>query len=453
MDDDSRTRTLDGLGPLGALREVPYMGVIWVVHEASKLGFTNGNPEWCNLGQGQPEVGPMEGAPPRIAAVELEPGDHAYGPLGGTPELREAVARHVNRLFRGRKRSKYGPENVCIASGGRLSLTRAFAALGAVNVGYQVPDYTAYEDMFELHLARLHPVPIRARKEDGFLVPPERIDEEVVEKGLSAFVLSNPCNPTGNLLQGDALARLVAIARERGTTLLLDEFYSHFVYTEDGKPGAGPVSAAAYVEDVERDPVILFDGLTKSFRYPGWRVGWALGPSEMIQTMARTASSIDGGPSRIAQRAALLALEPKQADQETRALREVFAKKRNLLVERLERIGIRFARAPLSTFYGWASLEGLPEPLNDAMSFFRRGLERKVMTVPGEFFDVNPGKRRRGASPYKQWMRFSFGPPMENLRLGLDRLEEMVSGAKPIKAAKSVKPVRAGRRAASRTRG
>src|SRR5580765_6291825 len=125
MDDDSRTRTLDECGPLGALREVPYMGVIWVVHEASKLGFTNGNPEWCNLGQGQPEVGPMEGAPPRIAAVELEPGEHAYGPLGGTPGRREAVARHVNRLFRGRKRSKYGPENVCIASGGRLSLTRA----------------------------------------------------------------------------------------------------------------------------------------------------------------------------------------------------------------------------------------------------------------------------------------------------------------------------------------
>jgi aspartate/methionine/tyrosine aminotransferase len=292
--------------PLGALREVPYMGVIWVVHEASKLGFTNGSPEWCNLGQGQPEVGAMEGAPPRIASVELAPGDHAYGPLGGTLELREAVATHVNRLFRGRKRSQYGPENVCIASGGRLSLTRAFAALGAVNVGYQVPDYTAYEDMFELHLARLHPVPIRARKEDGFLVPPERIDEEVVEKGLSAFVLSNPCNPTGNLLQGDELARLVAIARERGTTLLLDEFYSHFVYTADGKPGAGPVSAAAYVENVERDPVILFDGLTKSFRYPGWRVGWALGPSEMIQTMARTASSIDGGPveDRAARRAA-----------------------------------------------------------------------------------------------------------------------------------------------------
>lgn len=418
--------------PLGALREVPYMGVIWVVHEASKLGFVNGHPDWCNLGQGQPEVGPMEGAPPRIDTVAIRPEDHAYGPLGGTHELRAAIAEHYNRLYRSDKRgprAQYGPENVCVASGGRLALTRAFAALGPVNVGYQLPDYTAYEDMFELHLGRLHPIPVRSREEDGFLVPPARIEEEIVERGLSAFVLSNPCNPTGNVIQGPDLAHLVALARERGVTLLLDEFYSHFIYTKDGRPGAGPVSAAAHVQDVERDPVILFDGLTKSFRYPGWRVGWAVGPSAMIETMARTASSIDGGPSRIAQRAALAALEPAQADQETRALRTAFVKKRNLLVERLKSIGIRFAREPESTFYGWATLADIPEPLNDAMPFFRRALEHKVMTVPGEFFDVNPGKRRRGESPYRRWMRFSFGPPIANLEIGLDRLEKMVREA------------------------
>src|SRR5262249_36955841 len=154
---------------------VPFMGVIWVVHEASKLGFVNGDPDWCNLGQGQPEVGPMEGAPPRISSVEIEPQDHAYGPLGGIDELREAVAAHYNRLYRSGQRSRYTAANVCVAQGGRLALTRAMATLGSVNVGYLLPDYTAYEDMFELHLARLHPVPIRARPEDGFLVENERM--------------------------------------------------------------------------------------------------------------------------------------------------------------------------------------------------------------------------------------------------------------------------------------
>ena len=85
---------------LGAFRNVPYMGVIFVVAEAVKRGFWNGHPDWSNLGQGQPEVGELPGAPPRIDTVSLAPGDHAYGPLEGTPELRESVAAHTNRLFR-----------------------------------------------------------------------------------------------------------------------------------------------------------------------------------------------------------------------------------------------------------------------------------------------------------------------------------------------------------------
>jgi aspartate/methionine/tyrosine aminotransferase len=410
-----------------ALRDVPFMGVIFVVHEASKLGFTNGHPEWSNLGQGQPEVGEMAGAPPRISSVEIRPEDHAYGPLGGTQELREKIAAHTNRLYRRGKRSQYTAANVCVAQGGRLALTRAIAALGETQIGYQLPDYTAYEDMLALHLARITPIPIRARAEDGFLVPVERLAREVEHSGLGAFVLSNPCNPTGNVIQGKELAALVALGRERGLTLILDEFYSHFVYTPKGAPGKGPVSGAAYVEDVEREPVILIDGLTKSFRYPGWRVGWALGPAHMMETLARVASSIDGGPSRIAQRAALAALEPARADQETEALRRVFAAKRNVMVERLKGLGIRFAKEPEGTFYCWCSLEDLAPPFDDAMTFFRRALEHKVLTVPGEFFDVNPGKRRRGESPYRSWMRFSFGPPMDNMNQGLDRLERMLT--------------------------
>jgi len=142
--------------------------------------------------------------------------------------------------------------------------------------------------------------------------------------------------------------------------------------------------------------------------------------------MARTASSIDGGPSRIAQLAALQALEPDQADQETTALRDNFVKKRNLMVERLEAMGMRFAKAPLATFYCWASLEALPEPFDNAMDFFWRALDHQVMTVPGKFFDINPGGARPGPSSYERWMRFSFGPPMDNVVMGLDRLAEML---------------------------
>jgi len=177
----------------------------------------------------------------------------------------------------------------------------------------------------------------------------------------------------------------------------------------------------------------LIDGLTKNYRYPGWRVGWAVGPEPMIESMARTSSSIDGGPSRVAQRIALDALEPSQADQETTALRDVFAEKRATMLESLRELGVRFDFDPLGTFYCWGSLADLPEPFNDAMTFFWRALDHRVMTVPGQFFDVNPGAYRqaayrRGRSPYESWMRFSFGPPADNMEAGLERLHEMIRG-------------------------
>ena len=425
------TDTSDGALP-DSLRHIPYMGVIYVVAEAMKLGFYNGHPDWCNLGQGQPEVGEMAGAPPRLDRIDLHPGDHAYGHINGTDAMCQRVADHYNRLFRQGKASQYGPENVAVAAGGRLILTRIFAALGHVRVGYQTPDYTAYEDMLDAHRHRVEPVHLPTSAEEGFVISPERFERTVAAENLGAFVFSNPCNPTGQVVQGQDLAGYVGTSRRHGCALISDEFYSHFIYTSDGKPGAGPVSAAAYVEDVNRDPVLVIDGLTKSYRYPGWRLGWAVGPADWIDTLGRAASAIDGGPSQPIQRAALEVLEPERADQETDALRVEFARKRKLMVERLSALGIRSAPAQgtgngMGTFYVCASLEDLPAPFNDADEFFRRALERKVMTVPGRFFDVNPGRQRTGRSPQHAWMRFSFGPPYANVEMGLDRLAEMLS--------------------------
>lgn len=406
------------------------MGVIYVVAEAMKLGFWNGHPDWCNLGQGQPEVGEIDGAPPRIREIQMAPSDHAYGPIAGTDDLRQAVADHYNRLYRRDKQSKYSTANVCIASGGRLMLSRMFAALADVNLGYQIPDYTAYEDMIGYHQHRLTPIAVPSAEANGFRIPADLLRREVTNRRIEAFVLSNPCNPTGSVIRGEELANYVAIARDTGMTLILDEFYSHFIYEPDGSPGVGPVSAAAFVEDVENEPVLLIDGLTKSFRYPGWRVGWAVGPAAMIDTLGRAASAIDGGPSQPIQRAALEVLKPERADSESRALRQVFARKRNLMTRRLAEMGIRCCPEPQGTFYCWASVKDLPPPLNDGQAFFEEALKYKVITVPGRFFDINPGGSRTGPSPFKSWVRFSFGPPEDNVSEGLNRLERMISNVR-----------------------
>ncbi|MEX2218575.1 MAG: pyridoxal phosphate-dependent aminotransferase [Phycisphaerales bacterium] len=412
-------------------RDLPFMGVIHVNNEAARVGYRMGDPDWCNLGQGQPEVGELSGAPERLSRIELAPSDHAYGPVEGLPELRQAVADHYNRLFRRGQRSQYTAENVALASGGRLALTRLGAALDKGKLGYFIPDYTAYEDLLAT-FDRVEPVLIELRAEDGFRIAPAELEKRVQRDGLGSLLISNPCNPTGVVIEGEDLREWVAIARRRNCTLLMDEFYSHYHYAEDGGPAEGPVSAAAFVEDVENDPVVIVDGLTKCFRYPGWRVGWVVAPKRIIQTMAAAGSFVDGGPGRPIQRAALEVLKPARADQETGAVRRAFAEKARLTVETLAEVGVRFPAAGgvRGTFYAFGDISGLPAPLNDGVAFMREGFKQKVLTVPGEFFDVNPGKRRGGPSPLAGFVRFSFGPPRGVLETGLKRLAGMIRAAR-----------------------
>ena len=246
-------------------------------------------------------------------------------------------------------------------------------------------------------------------------------------RGLSALLMSNPCNPTGKLVAGEELERWVHVARELDCTLLLDEFYSHYIYR--GRPGQLPVeSAARYVKDVDKDPVVIFDGFTKNWRYPGWRITWALAPKSVVERFASAGSFLDGGGSKPLQRAAIPLFDEDYVVKETMAIQNAFREKRDRMLSRLERIGVRFDRVPDGTFYAWGNVASLPAPLNDGMGLFRAALTKKVITVPGEFFDVNPGKRRHGrASRFRDYVRFSFGPSMENIERALTRLEELVA--------------------------
>jgi hypothetical protein len=217
-------------------------------------------------------------------------------------------------------------------------------------------------------------------------------------------------------------------ARELDCALLVDEFYSHYVYAGGD---AYTASAARYVDDVDRDPVLLFDGLTKNWRYPGWRITWTVGPRRVVEALASAGSFLDGGGSRPLQRAAISLLAPGDVVAETRAIQSAFADKRRRLIDGLSRLGVRFDREPEATFYCWGSVADLPPSIADGMSFFRAALAEKVIVVPGEFFDVNPGKRRAGrGSRFRPYVRFSFGPEAHVLDDALAHLHKMVTTAK-----------------------
>jgi aspartate/methionine/tyrosine aminotransferase len=408
-----------------AFRPVPFTGVIFVMAEAGQRGYRYGHPDWCNLGQGQPETGPLPGAPPRMRRIEIGVDDQDYAPVPGIWELRRAVAELYNGLYRQGKRSRYTERNVCICGGGRASLTRAVAALGQVNLGHFLPDYTAYEELLDI-FKLFTSIPILLDASGGYRFGIDDLEREIMGRGLSALLLSNPCNPTGKVLAGAELEGWVRLARELSCALLIDEFYSHYVWRETTEPG-GIVSAARYVDDVDTDPVVLFDGLTKNWRYPGWRCAWIVGPQPVIEAVSSSGSFLDGGGSKPVQRAAVPLLAPEVVAAETGAIREAFLPKRRLLLEGLREAGVRFDLEPEGTFYCWGDISGLPDEIDDGMSFFRAALERKVISVPGEFFDVNPGKRRSGRpSRFRHYVRFSFGPDEGTVVEGVRRIQEMV---------------------------
>jgi N-succinyldiaminopimelate aminotransferase len=423
-------------GGSSAFRTVPRTGVIYVTTEAARLGFSGESTDWCNLGQGQPETDALVGGPPRIDSLTIGVADHEYAPVAGLWELREAVADMYNRLYRRGMSSKYSAENVAISGGGRSSLTRAAAALGRINLGHFLPDYTAYEELLDI-FRLFSPIPILLEAERGYSFSVGDLRREILGRGLSAILLSNPCNPTGKHVRGEELHAWVRTASELDCTLLLDEFYSHYVY---GLGGDAPMeSAARYVENVDKDPIVLFDGLTKNWRYPSWRVSWTVAPKSVIESVASAGSFLDGGGSRPMQRGAIPLLDPELVRSETAAIQRTFSAKRERMLRGLRRLGIAIDVEPEGTFYAWGSVADLPDGINDGESFFRAALDHKVITVPGEFFDVNPGRRRAGRpSRFRQNVRFSFGPEDAVLERALERLETMVRAhGQPVATANS----------------
>ena len=416
---------------LQAFRSVPRTGVVYVTKEAQAHGYRSGHPEWANLGQGQPEIGELPGAPPRVRAVEFDPADHEYAPVPGVWELREAVAALYNHLYRRGMPSQYTAENVAISGGGRAALTRAVASLDRVNLGHFLPDYTAYEELLDI-FRLVTPIPILLSREADYRFTADDFRKEILGRGLSVLLLSNPSNPMGKLVSGDELAKWISVGRELDCTLLLDEFYSHYVWQPGlGEPGP-VVSAARYVEDVDVDPVVIVDGLTKNWRYPGWRVTWTVGPRQVIESVESAGSFLDGGGTKPLQRAAIPLMDPDLVLAETAAIRAAFLPKRDLMLQRTRAMGMTVRPDPEGTFYAFVSLADLPEPIADGMAFFRAALERQVICVPGVFFDVNPGHRRaQHLSRFHQHVRLSFGPSYAEVERGLDRLEAMIQDFQP----------------------
>ncbi len=414
--------------PFPSFREVPNTGVIYVMTRAQQAGFHYGAEEWANLGQGAPETGPLVEGEARLQNISIDASSSEYSPVAGHKELREAVAQLYNQRYRRGLKSQYTYENVAISSGGRTGLARVAASLGRVHLGHYLPDYTAYEELFDAFKGFV-PIPIVLHEGEQFRATADQLNEEIVSRGLGAVLLSNPNNPTGQAIHGPELERYVEVGRQQKCALIFDEFYSHYLYDALALETVS-LSAARYVDDVNRDMVIVVDGLTKNWRYPGLRVSWTVGPKAIIQRITSAGSFLDGGAAHPIQRAVIPLLEQEFADQQARTIQREFAKKRELMMRSLLTMGFRLPAPPIAGFYCFAGLEKLPSSLRDGMQFFEAALHKQVISVPGKFFDVNPGNRR-GHIPSRlnKYVRFSFGPNLAEVERGLNRLKLVIQEA------------------------
>lgn len=351
--------------------------------------------EAINLGLGEPDLPPPE-VVVRAAHEALEEGSHRYGPTGGLPELREAIAEAHGE-------AEVGPENVLVTVGATQAL--ALAALAFLEPGDEVlvpdPGFVLFTPHVEL--AGGVPISYALREADGFRPRLEDLERRTTRR-TKALVVNSPSNPTGAVLREADVEGLVALAREHDLLLISDEVYRRLVYDVPHVSFLGRYDRLLYV-----------NSFSKVFALPGWRVGYLIAPADWVETLTTLHYFLIACPPVPSQRAVLAGL--REAEDAVRGMVARFRERRDRIVRGLDGVpGFRCPR-PEGAFYAFPSFS-LPLPAEDLALRF---LEGGVVCVPGTAF----GKRGEGH------LRFSYANTLENIDRALaivERVAESVGG-------------------------
>lgn len=345
-----------------------------------------------SLAAGEPDFD----TPPNVkeAAVRaLREGRTKYTPAPGIPELREAIAQRYREEFG----LDYEPSEVIVGCGAKHVLFNALQVL--LEEGDEAlvvaPYWVSYPAMVALAGGQVRVV--WAAEEDGFKLRPEAL-QEAIGRRTRLLILNNPCNPTGAVYSPEELEALAEVVLRHGLVVISDEVYERFVY--EGRF----VSLAALDPALQRRTVVV-SGVSKSYAMTGWRIGYALGPEEVIRAMAALQSQSTSNPNSIAQWAALEALRGPQ-DHVQRMI-AAFAERRRAVVEALNRMPAVRCLPPQGAFYAFPRVELEMGSVELAELLLERA---GVALVPGAAF---------GAEGY---LRLSYSVDMERLQEALRRL-------------------------------
>ncbi|HEX9202531.1 MAG TPA: pyridoxal phosphate-dependent aminotransferase, partial [Vicinamibacteria bacterium] len=351
---------------------------------------------------------PDQGTPRHVAAAgvaAIEAGRTRYAPAPGLNELRAAVAARYRQDFQ----VAFAPEEVAITVGGKQALYLAGQAL--LDAGDEVivpsPCWPTFTEA--VRLAGGRPVLAPTREADGFAVT-ARLLGKAVGPRTRAMILNSPCNPTGAVVEPEELLAIGGLARRRGFTLVYDDTYAQLAFS---RPRDGGLQA---LRDLLGDRLVILGTASKSYCMTGWRIGWVLGPRALVDACAALASHSTQSPATFAQLGAVTALTGPQ--EFVGELLAEYRRRRDFVHPALLAIPGVSCVEPQGGFYAFPNLSRyLGREIPTTLELGRRLLEEKhVAVVPGEGFGA-PG-----------YVRISFARPLEELREGMRRIAEFLTG-------------------------
>ncbi|WP_158288684.1 pyridoxal phosphate-dependent aminotransferase [Ornithinimicrobium flavum] len=360
------------------------------------------------FGAGEPDFPTPDYIVEAAVAAARNPVNHRYSPAGGLPDLKAAIAAKTQRD------SGYAvePANVMVTNGGKQAVYNTFAAL--LDPGDEVilptPYWTTYPEA--IRLAGGVPVEVFAGADAAYLVSVDQL-EAARTPATKVLLFCSPSNPTGAVYPPEQVEAIGRWALEHGIWVVTDEIYEHLLYD-----GARAPSMPVLVPELA-DTCVVLNGVAKTYAMTGWRVGWMIGPTDVVKAATNLQSHATSNVANVSQWAAIAALEGSlEAVDEMRA---AFDRRRRLIVDMLNAIEGVHCPVPQGAFYAYPSVEGVlgrsirgrtPQTSAELAELILDEVE--VAVVPGEAF---------GPSGY---LRLSYALGDEDLTEGVTRIQTLL---------------------------
>jgi len=343
----------------------------------------------------------------------IEDGFTKYTPVPGIPELRQAICDKLksdNGLI-------YTPSQIVVSSGAKQSLSNILLAI--LDEGDEViipsPYWLSYSAMVDIAGGKC--VFIRTKKENNFMVTKDELEAALTPKTKALF-LTSPSNPTGMVYTEEQLKIVAEFAVKNDVLVISDEIYEKLIYDTSKKH----ISIASLGKDIY-DHTVVINGISKSYAMTGWRIGYAACPEYIAKAVSSIQSHMTSNACSISQKATLEAISGSQ--QCVDEMVKEFAKRRDYIFEREEAIPYISALKPEGAFYLFIDVSKTygkkfkDEEITSAADMARMLIEDKLIAVvPCADFGM------------PDYIRLSYATSMENIKKGMDRLEEFISELK-----------------------